>query len=76
MGSQFNCRETQYLKIMNWSEFFNMGGYAVYVWTSWALSLAVFVYHILQAKLAKAKLIRDIKRQYQREQLLQDQEIA
>lgn len=61
---------------MNWSEFFHMGGYAVYVWTSWGLSLAVFVYHILQAKLTKAKLIRDIKRQYQREQLLQDQETA
>lgn len=59
---------------MNWSEFFHMGGYAMYVWTSWALGFAVFIYHILQAKQRKAKLINEIKRQYQREQLLNDQE--
>ncbi|KAB7627487.1 heme exporter protein CcmD [Alkalilimnicola sp. S0819] len=28
---------------MNWQEFFAMGGYAVYVWPSYGLSLAVLL---------------------------------
>lgn len=28
---------------MNWSEFFFMGGYGVYVWSSWGIALAVLL---------------------------------
>ena len=29
---------------MNWSEFFNMGGYALYVWTSYGLMVIVLAW--------------------------------
>ncbi|MEM7358738.1 MAG: heme exporter protein CcmD [Pseudomonadota bacterium] len=53
---------------MNWSEFFHMGGYAFYVWTSWGLSLLVLVWQVLQPKLSLRRIKRDIARQVRREQ--------
>ena len=52
---------------MNWTEFFNMGGYAFYVWTSWALTLLVLCWHIIQPKVKNARIKTDIKRQIDRE---------
>jgi len=31
---------------MNWAQFWAMGGYAVYVWTSYALALIVLVLNV------------------------------
>ncbi len=31
---------------MNWTEFFAMGGYALYVWGSYALALLVFALNV------------------------------
>jgi heme exporter protein D len=32
---------------MNWSDFFAMGGYALYVWTSYGLALVALVLNLL-----------------------------
>lgn len=32
---------------MTWSEFFHMGGYGFYVWTSYGLALLVFLANVL-----------------------------
>ena len=31
---------------MNWSEFFHMGGYAFFVWTSYAITFAVIIANV------------------------------
>lgn len=54
---------------MNWGEFFAMGGYAFYVWSSWGLSLVVLAYLFTKAKWQHARIKRDIARQLRREQL-------
>lgn len=35
---------------MNWSGFFAMGGYAVYVWPSFGLTLIVLIHNIRSAR--------------------------
>lgn len=55
---------------MNWAEFFNMGGYAFYVWTSWGLTLLVMAYQVLMAKWTRLKIIGAVKRQAAREHIL------
>ena len=54
---------------MNWSEFFNMGGYAFFVWTSYGLTLAVVVANIISPILQRKKVIARIKRNIQRENI-------
>jgi len=56
---------------MNWVEFFNMGGYAFYVWTSWGLTLAALLWLFIQPKRAAVKIKQKLKRQIGREQKLQ-----
>lgn len=56
------------IAIMNWTEFFHMGGYAFYVWTAWGLSVLVLIWQVLQPKLAHKRIKRDIARQLRREQ--------
>lgn len=53
--------------LMNWSEFFNMGGYAFYVWTSYALFLVVIVANIILPVMQRKKVITQIKRTIRRE---------
>lgn len=53
---------------MNWIEFFNMGGYAFEVWTSWGLTLLVLVWFVMMPKRRSAKIKAQIKRQIRREQ--------
>ena len=52
---------------MNWNEFFQMGGYAFYVWTAWGLTTIVLFCLWLHPKLARAKIVREINRQIIRE---------
>jgi heme exporter protein D len=44
------------------SEFLNMGGYAVYVWTSYGLTLAVIFLNIVWARRLLAKSREDARR--------------
>ena len=56
---------------MNWSEFFHMGGYAFFVWTSYALTLIIVVANIISPIRQRKKVISRIKRAIKREQLQQ-----
>lgn len=55
---------------MNWSEFFHMGGYAFFVWTSYALTLIVVLANIISPMLQRKKIIARIKRAVKREALI------
>ena len=54
---------------MNWSEFFDMGGYAFYVWTSYALTFIVVVANIVSPIMQRKKAIKRIKRAIKRENI-------
>lgn len=41
---------------MNWSEFFSMGGYAFYVWGSYAITLVVLAGEVLILRQRKKAL--------------------
>lgn len=47
---------------MSMSEFFHMGGYAIYVWTSYALAMMVLIANLLSPYFRKKRLIREIAR--------------
>ncbi len=48
------------------SEFFYMGGYAFYVWTSYALTAFFLLFSWLQPRLRERRLLRDIARRVRR----------
>ena len=54
---------------MNWSEFFDMGGYAFFVWTSYGLTLLVIVANIVSPMMQRKKVISRIKRAIKRESI-------
>ncbi len=54
---------------MNWSEFFHMGGYAFFVWTSYGLTLIVVVANIIATMSQRKKVISRIKRAIKREEI-------
>ena len=50
---------------MNWTEFFAMGGYGVYVWGSYGCAALVLVGNVLSARYqhrATLKMLRDYSR--------------
>ena len=47
---------------MNLNEFFHMGGYAFYVWTSYGLALIVLLLNVLGPLRQRKKLLNDIAR--------------
>ena len=53
----------------NWSEFFNMGGYAFYVWWSYGLFFAVIALNIILPLLQRKQVVARVKRAIRREQL-------
>ena len=55
----------------NWSEFFAMGGYAFFVWTSYGIALLVIVLNIVMPMVHRKKVISRVKRAIRREQLQQ-----
>ena len=48
------------------SEFFHMGGYAFYVWTSYAITLVVLVLNVLVPMRNRRRLLTDIARRARR----------
>ena len=54
---------------MNWSEFFNMGGYAFYVWTSYGLTFIILLANIVSPIMQRKKAIKRIKRAIKRENI-------
>lgn len=47
---------------MNWSAFWNMGGFAFYVWTSYALAAVVLVLNVVLPLNRKRTVMRDLRR--------------
>jgi heme exporter protein D len=47
---------------MNLTEFFHMGGYAFYVWTSYGIALIVLLANVLMPARQRKKLLTDIAR--------------
>ena len=58
----------------SWSEFFNMGGYAFFVWTSYAFALLMVVANIVMPLLQRKRVIRRVKRAIRREASMQGQQ--
>ncbi|HIX61009.1 MAG TPA: heme exporter protein CcmD [Candidatus Halomonas stercoripullorum] len=55
------------------NDFFAMGGHAVYVWTSWGLTLALLVGLVVHAFQERRQLMRQLQRQARREERRQPQ---
>lgn len=51
---------------MNLTEFFAMGGYAFYVWTSYGVALVVLAFNIIQPLIQQKRALRAIRRRQQR----------
>jgi heme exporter protein CcmD len=49
------------------AEFFHMGGYAFYVWTSYALAVIVLVLNILAPIQRRRRLLRELAQRVRRE---------
>ena len=50
------------------NEFFHMGGYAFYVWSSYAITLVVLLINVLVPLRNRRKLLADIARRARRAQ--------
>ncbi|WP_305910192.1 heme exporter protein CcmD [Methylomarinum sp. Ch1-1] len=46
---------------MNWQEFFAMGGYAFYVWTSYGICLLVLMANVIMPILQRKQLMRQLQ---------------
>ena len=53
----------------NWSEFFDMGGYAFYVWWSYAFFFALIIANVVLPVLGRRKVINRVKRAIRRESM-------
>jgi len=58
---------------MSASEFFNMGGYAVYVWSSYGIALVLLGWTFISPIFTKKSIIKELKIKY-RQQERQQQE--
>ncbi len=52
---------------MSLSEFFHMGGYAVYVWSSYGVALIVLLANLVAPLRQRRKLLADLARRERRE---------
>jgi len=46
---------------MNWSDFFAMGGYALYVWTSYGVAAVVLVGNVIAARRREQSVRRELQ---------------
>lgn len=51
---------------MSPGEFFHMGGYGFYVWTSWALALVIMVVNYFAPLMREKTLLRQLARRERR----------
>jgi len=61
---------------MNWSEFFHMGGYAFFVWTSYGIAFAVLLANIILPIMQRKKTIARIRRAIKREAIEREKQAA
>ncbi len=53
---------------MSASEFFHMGGYAVYVWSSYGVALVLLGWTFLSPIFTKKSIIKELKIKYRQQQ--------
>jgi heme exporter protein D len=58
---------------MSLTEFFHMGGYAFYVWSSYGLALVVLITNLMLPIIRRRKLIASFARRERRERREQQQ---
>lgn len=58
----------------NWADFFHMGGYAVYVWSSYGLALLLVLANIVSPIIERKRVIAKVKRAIKREALREQKE--
>jgi heme exporter protein D len=46
---------------MNWSEFFAMGGYGLYVWGSYGMAALVLAFNVLAARRREKSVRRELE---------------
>ncbi len=51
---------------MNWDQFFHMGGYAAYVWTSYALAFVVLLVNVVGPVLTARRNRRELSGKFRR----------
>ena len=61
---------------MNWSEFFHMGGYAFFVWTSYGIAFVVLLANIISPIMQRKKTIARIRRAIKREVIEREKQAA
>ena len=61
---------------MNWSEFFHMGGYAFFVWTSYGIAFVVLLANIISPIMQRKKTIARIRRAIKREAIEREKQAA
>jgi len=52
---------------MNWGEFFHMGGYALYVWFSYGISLGLMVFMVVYSFFQHRRLKHTLYKRLQRQ---------
>ncbi|MGX2039036.1 heme exporter protein CcmD [Methylocaldum sp. MU1018] len=52
---------------MNWQQFFSMGGYGFYVWTSYGLMFAVLGLNLFLSTRRKSEVLKSIARRPKQE---------
>jgi len=50
------------------NEFFNMGGYAIFVWSSFGISFLVLLLNVIFPLMHRKQLIRDVRGHIKRKQ--------
>lgn len=53
---------------MSPSEFFHMGGYAVYVWSSYGLALVLLGWVLISPVFTKKSIIKELKMKYRQQE--------
>ncbi len=58
---------------MTASEFFNMGGYAVYVWSSYGIAAVVLTWIFISPILNRKSIIKELRMKYRQQQRQQQE---
>lgn len=53
---------------MNWDQFFSMGGYALYVWTSYGLMAVILLANLVAPLRRQSEVLKGIARRLKQEQ--------
>jgi heme exporter protein D len=56
------------MSFSSWSEFLSMGGYGIFVWSSYGLSMLVLAVILLSPALRHRQLVRQLRQRQRRQQ--------